>query len=265
MSISYEGRRKVRDATLGSGTLTVFEGMYSVGSLNEPALQFVYSDRARRLQLVWHAVKKEVDLETGTAQIGRIASSFKITRDPIAKFAAMRGAPRREEEQRARNLAAAKAMLQREGYAELEPGKPVLRNGVYFEWMIDPEPRYQLLVPLGRVRGPENGSVVGRPRPLAAATPAAGSIGWREMQDGEWVFTNDSRSYLPMDGLKALLASQQQEPGYVYFYYIGTVRIHEEPSEVSFTTLRWFLDNVPDVQRRWREGTLVGPGKPEKD
>ena len=74
MGISYEQRKRLAGRTLGTGTLTTTEGIYSRGGVTEPAFQFLYADRARRLQLVWHAVKKEVDLETGTAQIERIAA-----------------------------------------------------------------------------------------------------------------------------------------------------------------------------------------------
>ncbi|HPU51872.1 MAG TPA: hypothetical protein PK359_09955, partial [Burkholderiaceae bacterium] len=166
MAISYEQRRKLPARTVGSGTLTTSEGIYTRGNVTEPAYQFLYADRARRLQLVWHAVRKEVDLETGIAQIERIAESFRIVRDPVGWFAAMRAAPVQEAQLRARRLATVRAMLAREGFGALEPGKPVLRNGVYVEWMADPEPRYQLLVPLGRMRAAANGSVVDRPRPL---------------------------------------------------------------------------------------------------
>ena len=78
----------------------------------------------------------------------------------------------------------------------LEPGKPLLRNGVYLEWTSDAEPRNQLLVPLGRVRAAANGSMLGRPRPIsdhagASSLPMAGTIGWREVDDGDWRFYND--------------------------------------------------------------------------
>lgn len=267
-SLGYERRRLVRTSTVGSGELTITEGVYSRGSLSEPSYEFVYRDRARRLHIVWHAVKKEVDLEAGIAQIGRIAESFRITRDPVATFAAMRGAPRKAADARDTRLARVKAMLQHEGFTGLEPGKPVLRDGVCVEWATDPEPRYQLLVPLGRVRAASNGAVVDRPRPIAAhaggaSTPLAGSIGWREVDDGEWRFFNDENAYLPMSGTQALLAVQQADRGFVYFYYIGTVRVNEETDDTRLTSLRWFLDGVPAVQRRWRDGTLVGPGTPE--
>lgn len=267
MRISYEQRRPVRRSALGSGTLTISEGIYARGSVMEPAYQFVYADRARRLQLAWHAVKKDVELENGVAQIAKIAASFRLTRDPVATFAEMRDAPRKDGERRASRLATVQAMLRREGYTALEPGKPVLRNGVYLEWMADPEPRYQLLVPLGRVRAPANNSVVGRPRPVRGpiTEALAGTIGWRAIEDGEWIFSNDAHAYLPMAGIGAMLTAQQQDPAFVYFYYSGTVRVEEESDERLLTSLRWFLDGVPDVQRQWREGTLVAPGKPERD
>jgi|JI6StandDraft_1071083.scaffolds.fasta_scaffold01328_18 hypothetical protein len=267
MSVTYEQRKRVRTSALGTGTLTVTEGIYARGVETEPAYHYLYTDRAHRLQLAWHAVKKEVDLEAGVAQIARIAESFRITRDPVATFAAMRDAPRKEGELRAGKLATVQAMLKREGYVALEPGTPVLRNGVYLEWMSEPEPRYQLLVPLGRVRAPANGSVVNRPRPVRGAVTEslAGTIGWRAIDDGEWVFSNAVQAYLPMKGIGARLAAQQQDPAFVYFYYVGTVRVEEESDDRRLASLRWFLDGVPDVQRQWREGALVAPGKPERD
>ena len=270
MAISYEQRKQLPARTLGTGTLTTTEAIYARGSVTEPAYQFVYADRARRLQLVWHAVRKEVDLDSGVAQIERIAASFRIVRDPLAWFAAMRDAPRQEADRRAGRLAKVQAMLKREGFAGLVPGKPVLRDGVYLEWMSDPEPRYQLLVPLGRVRAAASGSVVDRPRPVrspagAAGRPLAGTLGWREFTDGEWAFSNRDNAYLPFRGVGALLAERQQERGFVYFYYSATVRVEEESDERLLDSLRWFLEGLPDVRARWREGALVGPGKPEND
>lgn len=256
----YEQRRHLPGRTLGTGTLTLSEGIYSRGDVTEPAIQFLYADRARRLQLIWHAVKREVDLETGVAQIARMAQSFRIVRDPLEWFAAMRDFPRREAELRTQRLATVQAMLKREGYAGLEPGKPVLRNGAYIEWMSAPEPRYQLLVPLGRARAAANGSVVNRPRPVQGS-----GIGWREFSDGEWVFSNNERAYLPMQGVGAILAARQQDPAYVYFYYAATVRIEEESQVQLLTSLNWFFDGIPEVQRRWREGLLLSPGQPLKD
>ena len=266
LRISYEKRKPVGTRKIGSGSLTIAEGVYSKANLTEPAYDYLYVDRARRLQIAWHAVKEEVDLETGVALVTKMAESFKIVRDPAAKFAEMRDAPRKEAEGRAAKLATAKAMFIREGFGPLEPGKPVLKNGVYGEWMSDPEPRYQLLVPLGRVRGATNGSVVNRPRPARGTNETmAGSIGWREVSDDEWRFSNEDNQYLPFTGIGAILAAQQKDREFVYFYYVCTVRVEEESDERLLTSLKWFLDGVPDVQRRFREGTLVTTGTPEKE
>ena len=270
MRIHYDERKQLPSRVLGTGTLTITEGIYSRGNVTEPAFQFLYADRSRRLQLVWHAVKKEVDLAAGATQIARIAASFRLHRDPVDWFAAMRDAPRQEAALRERRRATVQAMFKREGLAALVPGKPVLRQGVYIEWMADPEPRYQLLVPLGRARAASNGAVVHRPRPArgGGSVPGedlAGTLGWREVADGEWVFSNQEQAYLPFKGIGALLAAQQQDPAFVYFYYAATVRVEEESDDRLLTSLGWFLDGVPDVQRRWREGTLLSPGKPERD
>jgi hypothetical protein len=263
--ITYEPRKRIRHGALGSGTLTVWEGDYALGVNRERSYQYLFVDRSRRLQLMWHAVAREVDLATGVATIPRIAASFRIVRDPTSTFAEMRDAPRKDTERRAGLVAAAKEMLRREGYPVLEPGKPVFRNGVYLEWMSDPEPRYQLLVPLGKVRAAANGSVVNRPRPVRGdnVVGMAGTIGWREFTDDEWTFSNGVNDYLPQKGIAAALAASQQDRNFVYFYYQATVRVEEQDDDTFLKSLRWFLDGVPDVQRRWREGKLVTPGKPE--
>jgi hypothetical protein len=264
-NVSYEQRKKIREGPLHTGSITVWEGVYALGADREKSYEYRYVDRAKRLQLVWHGVAKEADVNLALAQIPRIVSSFRIVREPAARYAAMRDAPRKDADNRAGKRATVQAMLRREGYTALEPGKPVLRNGVYFEWMDDPEPRYQLLVPLGRVRAAASGSVVNRPRPLRASTEGlAGTVGWREIADGEWEFMNNVNAYLPLPGIGAALAAAQQDKGYVYFYYVGTVRVEEENDSARLTSLQWFLGSIPEVQRRWREGTLVGPGKPEQ-
>jgi hypothetical protein len=265
MEISYEQRKRIRHGPVGSGTLTVWEGRYELGTTSEQSYLYFYVDPSHRLQIAWHAVAREVDLAAGVAQIPRIAASFRIVRDPIAMFAEMRDAPRKETENRARKVAVARAMLQREGYSALTPGKATLRNGVYLEWMSDPEPRYQMLMPLGKVRAPANGSVVNRPRPVRGNNGMAGTIGWREFTDDGWIFSNNENDYLPLIGIGEQLAANQQDRGFVYFYYVATVRVEEQEDDRRLTSLRWFLDGLTDVQRRWLEGTLVAPGKPENE
>ena len=93
----------------------------------------------------------------------------------------------------------------------------------------------------------------------------ASGIGWRELSDGAWVFANQDQAYLPMKGLAALLAERQRDPGFVYFYVVATVRVEEEQGDRRLTSLDWFFQGLPELQRRWREGLLVGPGRPEAD
>lgn len=228
-------------------------------------------DRARRLQIAWHAVKKEIDLATGTDVVGRMASSFRIVRDPAARFAEMRDRPRKDAEDRARKRALAAATLEREGYGPLAPGKPVLKNDVYVEWMADPEPRFQLLLPLGRVRVAANSTPATRPRPVrltgagAAALTWGRTVGWRELDEGEWRFSNYENAYLPFIGISAALAAQASDSAYVQFYYSATVRVEEESDDARLTSLRWFLDGVPEVRRLWWDGKLVSGGTPVND
>jgi len=123
-------------------------------------------------------------------------------------------------------------MLRREGYGTLQPGKPVLKNDVYVEWMSDPEPRYQLLLPLGRVRVPANDSRGSRPRPVRLEQ-LAGSVGWREFVEGQWEFSNSENAYLPFAGIGAALAGENRDPAFVYFYYSATVRVEETEDDAA--------------------------------
>ena len=270
-SLSYNDRKTVRTVAVGTGTLKIDEGVYVQNALEEPAHTFYYVDRARRLQITWHAVKKEIDLATGMDVIGKMAASFRITRDPTAQFADLRDRPRREAEDRARKRALAMETLVREGYGPLEPGKPVLEHDVYVEWMVDPELRFQLLVPLGRVRVDPNAPPGSRPRPASLRNPdgsrrtLAGSLGWREFVDGAWESSNDENAYLPFDGVGAVLAAQQSDPSFVYFYYSATIRVEKEWGDERLRDLRWFFDSLPEVRRLWSEGKLVTGGAPASD
>ena len=266
-SMPYDARGKVTTSALGSGTLSVRHGIYTQNTLREPAFELVYVDRAKRLQIAWHAVKSEVDLVAATELIGRMAASFRIVRDPTAQFAEMRDRPRKEGEDRTRKRAMAIDLLTREGYGPAEPGKPVFKNGVYVEWMVDPEPRFQLLAPLGRVRA-VSGAV---PRPVRLDLAAglrkdwSGSVGWREFADGEWTQSNRDNAYLPFKGITAALAAQDSNHELVSFYYSATVRVEEEADDSRLTSLKWFFDELPEIQRLWREAKLVTGGKPERD
>jgi len=261
MNLLYEQVSKGPTRPLGPGLLTLTEGLYHVDGVDEPAVEYLYVDKARRLQIAWHALRKVIDVASATTALSHMARSFRLQRDPVAVFAEARAEPVRQAQARARNRALVQDLFKREGLPAVVPCRPVLHKGVYVEWMDDPESRFQLLVPLGRVRAAAKGSVVDRPRPLSAAT----GIGWREISDGEWVFSNQDRGYLPMKGLTALLAERQRDPGFVYFYVVATVRVEEEQGDQRLTSLDWFFERLPELQRRWRQGLLVGPGQPEAD
>ncbi len=263
--VSYEKRRPLRTTTIGSGTLTITEGVYRGGSLEEPSYTYLYVDRARRLQIAWHAVRKEVDDATATALIGRMAASFRILRDPVEVFAAKRDEPRREAVDHARKREVALAMFKREGFGAMEPGKPELRDGMYVEWMSDPEPRYQLLVPLGRVRVAANTGPAMRPRPARGSggdTALPGVLGWHEFNGEAWEFSNRDNAYLPFAGISRALSAQQAEKDYVYFYLSATIRV-EQAEDDQLTSIRWFVDRLPDARRQWGAGQLVINGTPE--
>lgn len=262
--VSYDRRGPGRASTLGSGRLEVTEGTYALGVDREASVEYFYIDRARRLQILWHTVKSQQDPAAAPELLRRIAESFKLQHDPAPVLAERRAAPGREAAERERRRAAVRAMLVREGYGAPQPGQPIWRRGAWLEWMADPEPRYQLLVPLGRMRAAAPGVVVNRPRPLNNGSGPSG-IGWREYADGQWTFSNREQAYLPMQGIAAQLAARQQDIGEVYFYFAGTVRVDEEADPERLNSLDWFFAALPDVQRRWREGSLVGPGQPASD
>ena len=265
LNLGYERRTSRGSMPLGTGTVTVTDGVYEQGGLHEPAVEYVYIDRQKRLHIAWHAVKNEIDTTRALSVLADMAASFRLTRDTRSTFATMRAAPGEAAALRVRRIEMTRRMLEREGYPELTAGQPILRNGVYLEWMDEPEARYQLLVPLGRIRRPDTGSMPGHPRPIlrdegtADDQLIARSIGWREYRDGEWTFMTTRSSYLPMTGIAAALSSQQQDPGFIYFYYAALVRIEEEENDGRRSSLRWFLDQVPTVQRRWQAGTLITP------
>ena len=267
----YGRSREVGTRALGTGTLRIREASYVQNALDEPAWTFAYQDRARRLAITWHAVKDEIDLDDAIDAIDRMAKSFRVVREPAELFAEMRDRPRKEGEERGRRVEVARAMLAREGFGALAPGKPVLRNGMWVEWTNDPEPRYQILVPLGRVRTSPDADAGERPRPAwvrgpdGSAVEFAGTVGWREFIDGEWTASNGGNDYLPFDGISAAMAAEQKDPGFVYFYYSGSVRVEQQSDDERLASLKWFLDGVPEVRRLWREGRLVRGGSPEDE
>lgn len=263
VSISYDKRSTAFDGAVGTGHLTVTKAIYQRNSVVEPSHNFVYIDKSKRLRLDWHAVEKEVSLAEGMKQIAAMAASFKIVRDPKAAFAEMRDRPRKEAEDRTRKRALAVATLAREGFSELVPGKPVQKGGMYVEWMADPEPRYQLLVPLGRIRAAARTGGPA-PRPLAVRTADGkvrdfpGSIGWYAHTDEGWEFSNADQDYYPFVGVSAVLKARHQDTGEILYFYAATVRV-EESDDALLSSIAWFTSNVPEVQKLWREGKLV-PG-----
>lgn len=271
MSLSYDRESEVRRSAIGSGNLTIYQRRYTQNTLAEPSHLFVYTDKTRRLQIVWHAVTKEISLADGVKAIERMASSFRIVREPTAEFAEMRDLPRKAESDRARKRALIRETLTREGYGALEPGKPVLKDGVYVEWMSDPEPRLQLLVPLGRVRVAANATPVNRPRPVRRPPSGqlgsrwAGIVGWREFVEGEWTTSNVENAYLPFVGIAAELAKGEHDPAFVEFYYSATLRVEEVVNDRFLDNLEWFFADLPDVRRLWREGKLLTNGAPASD
>ena len=254
---------ETRRTALGSGTLTISEGVYLQNTLKTPAYVLEYVDKSRRLQISWHAVKKEIDLDDAIAAMQQMVASFRVKREPTAEWAEMRDMPRQAEDERLKKIAMMRATLVREGFGDLQPGKPVLKDGVYVEYATDPEHRVQLLMPLGRVRLPDNVTPMTRPRPRAKSQSGqpgsewAGSVGWRELVDGEWTMSNNENAYLPFPGISAELAKGDNDPGYVEFYWSYTIRVEKVIHYRWLESLAWFFDDLPAVKQAWTDGRLT--------
>ena len=263
--ISYSQRTVVHDAALGRGQLTVTKGIYQKNSVVEPSHEWVYVDKVKRLRIDWHATDKEVKFDEGMKLIAGVVASFRIVKDPAATFADLHDRPNREANEAARRISVAKAMLEREGFKDLVPGKPVQKGEMYVEWMSDPEARYQLLVPLGRIRAVSpDGGAASRPFTLKTADGQVrdmpGSVGWYAKTDEGWEFSNNSNSYYPFEGIQAALKAQHTSAADVLYYYVTTVRVEEmDQDEPTLTGITWFTSSVAEVQKLWREGKLV-PG-----
>jgi len=256
----YDPARRLPPERMGTATLSIRAGDYRQNALQEPSHTYVYRDRDRRLQIAWHSVDEDLDPDTARRLLARAAASFRVVREPVATFAEMRDRPRREADRRSDNLRLARDALARAGFAGLEPGLPQSRDGVYAEWMSEPEPRFQLVKPLGSVRPPPGMPPASRarPRPGVAAT---GSIGWHEFLDGAWRFHNAANDYLPMPGIAARLAARQVDPGAQLYFYSVTVRV-EEVDLAQIEGLGGFYLNLPAVEQAWREDRLIhGPGE----
>ncbi len=262
--ISYESRAPLRAMSLGGGQLQITDTIYALGADRVAAVEYLYTDRERRLQILWHVVKSQHEPSDASGLIGRMAASFRLLRDPAPLLAERRARPNREASDRQMRIAAVKAMLEREGYGVPAPRRPIWRQGAFLEWMDEPESRYQLLAPLGRMRAAAEGSVAQRPRPLHGGPDAEG-LGWREHRDGAWQFANRDNDYLPFAGIAAALAVRQRDSAYLYFYWAATVRVEEEVDPRRLHSLAWYFAALPKVKDRWTRGGLVGPGQPEVD
>lgn len=252
---SYDGTRRLPDTALGSGTLTVIAGTYRQNSLQAPARTYVYRDRGRRLQIAWHAVDEDLDPDAARRLLESMARSFRLVADPSAAFAELHDRPRREAQERADKRQLARDTLARVGFVELVPGEPQRKDGVLAEWMDDPEPRFQLVKPLGLVHLAPGTPVALRPRPVPGIT-ADGSVGWLESWEGGWRFHNHDDAYLPFPGVAGELAGERADPDAMLFYYSITVRVEEATAD-RIGTLGGFYRELAETERAWREGRLV--------
>lgn len=258
----YEQLVKQRTLTLGTARLEISGGRYAQNALDDPAHVYLYWDPSRRLQIAWHVVDKVVAPDDAVQMIQRMAASFRLVNDPRGKFAEMGGREAREQERSGAAVRLARETLAKAGFGAAAPGKPVYANGVYVEWMDDPEPRFQLVKPLGLLRA--SGATVPMPRRPAAAgsrTPR-GSVGWRRQVDGAWVSDNRDNAYLPLPGIERALAQRQTDATTTLYYYATTVRV-DVADEATIAALGSFFEELPGVERAWQQGTLVDGGRTE--
>lgn len=253
----YEGLRKERTIPLGDATLSVSAGRYVQNALDEPAHVYAYTDSTRRLKILWHAVDEELPPQQALELLPRIAASFQLRTDPRERFAEMAGRAPREQARAAAAVVLARETLARHGFGDAAPGRPVLVDGVYAEWMDDPEPRLQLLKPLGLLRVPGGQPPVPRLRDAAGKhRDLRGSIGWRARTDAGWASDNRDNAYLPMPGIEHALAARQADESTVLYYFATTLRL-EQHDEQSIAALGRFFEELMEVERAWAQGTLV--------
>jgi hypothetical protein len=234
----YSKLAKERTVALGQAHVAVSAGRYAQNALDEPAHVYVYVDPARRLQITWP----------------RMAASFRMTTDPRARFTEMRGRGASEQQRAMAAVKMARDALATAGFAAAAPGKPVHARGVYVEWMDDPEPRFQLLKPLGLVR--QGGSAPLIPRRQGGAPSLRGSVGWRRHDEGAWVSDNRDNAYLPLPGIEQALALRHTDVATTLYYYATTVRVEKADAD-TIQALGFFFQELPAIERAWQQGELV--------
>lgn len=253
----YADLAKQRQVALGGGRVTISAGRYAQNALDEPAHVYLYADPARRLQIAWHVVDADIAPEVALRLLLRMAASFTMRLDPVEKFAEMRGRGAREADRQAAAIRLARDTLADAGFGAAAPDRPVYSRGVYVEWMDEPEARFQLVRPLGLVRGarppvvpPRLRDPDGRPRDLV------GSVGWRVYLDGEWVTDNRDNAYLPLPGIDRELARRHADETTTLYYFATTVRV-EVADDETIRSLGAFFEELPAVEQAWGTGVLV--------
>ena len=253
----YSKLARERTLQLGAATLEISAGRYGQNALDEPAHIYLYWDPTRRLQIAWHVVDDDISPEEALEMVARMAASFRMNTDPRAKFTEMGGREAAEKMRAAGAVALARDTLAKAGFGAAAPGKPVFARGVYVEWMQDPEPRFQLVKPLGLLR--MTGGQAPVPRLLDAdgnRRELRGSVGWRTQVDGAWVSDNRDNAYLPLPGIEGELAKLQPDDATALYYFATTVRA-EQADEETIAAMGRFFDELPEIERAWQQGSLV--------
>jgi hypothetical protein len=202
-------------------------------------------------------VDDDISPEVALELIPRMAASFQMRSDPLDKFAEMGSRGAREEARVAAARELARETLVRAGFGDAAPGKPQRVQGVYAEWMEHPEPRYQLVKPLGLLRTGGAAAVIPSLRDAQGKRlDLRGSIGWRAVEEGTWASTNRDNGYLPLPGIDEEFARLHTDENTALYFFATTVRI-EHADESAIAGLNGFFEELPEVERAWQQGTLV--------
>lgn len=260
VSSHYRQPREVLREARDARVLRVTEALYERGSPTA-SRTFVLSDPERRLQLVWHCEQDDVSLRKGVELMNRMAASFRIVAATEAVYEEVREQPRRAAREATRKRALAREMLARAGYLDLQPGRAVLRDGLYVEWMEAPEPRFQVLKVLGEVVATARSPAWRRPMPATVRNPDGSrrDLGatlwvWQHHED-RWQYRGDGEDYYPFQGITAALTADLKDPLRSLWVVSHTVRVAEAPDDRI--TLEHFRRALPGVEALWREGKLV--------
>ncbi len=239
-----DGKRPVE--VYHKGPLRVLEGRVRKEADFEAARRFEWDEPENKLRIVWHCWSKLCALEEGLERMQRMASSFRLKRDWQERILAIRDLPRLAKIENAKKLALTLELLNKRGYQGMKPGVAVERDGVYAEWMLEPEARIQFVKFLGLRK-----SVDPKPQLRISEKCYPLTAGWR-LEDGS--YTNVDNAYLPMPGITELLNRVPRDAGPILYYAVLTIRIDEaQAKDIRFEV---WDEKIAKLEAAFRDGSL---------